>query len=118
MKNLNSGYEEFQNLASGIESIATVLAPVTGPVDDLSCNARTTHSLSFRTKAKYSYIARVPKTVSFLNLHSRFNYIDGKTPHMAEATVCVPRSNGEIEVSPAAGKEEAKLPDAPPAPEP
>jgi hypothetical protein len=42
------------------------------------------------TKAKYSYIACVPREVTFLMLHCRFNYSNrGKTMHAAERTIKV-----------------------------
>lgn len=42
------------------------------------------------TKAKYSYIARVPQEVTFLILHCRFEYVGrGKTGHTAEKTINV-----------------------------
>jgi hypothetical protein len=42
------------------------------------------------TKAKYSYIAKVPKEATFLILHCRFEYVGrGKTGHTAEKTIKV-----------------------------
>ncbi len=44
------------------------------------------------TKAKYSYIARVPKDSSFVILHCWFTYMDErKYTHTAEKTVAVPK---------------------------
>ena len=47
------------------------------------------------TRAKYSYIARIPKEASFVILHCRFSYMDKREyGHTAEKTVAVP-SNGK-----------------------
>ena len=46
------------------------------------------------TKAKYSYIARIPKEASFIILHCWFNYMDERQySHTAEKTIAVPKSN-------------------------
>jgi hypothetical protein len=45
------------------------------------------------TKAKYSYIARIPQDATFLLLHCRFEYVGrGKTGHTAEKTIRIPDS--------------------------
>jgi len=45
------------------------------------------------TKAKYSYIARIPKQASFVILHCWFKYADKRNyGHTAERTIAVPRS--------------------------
>jgi hypothetical protein len=50
------------------------------------------------TKAKYSYISRIPKEASFVILHCRFNYMDErKYGHTAEKTVPVPKSKTHSE---------------------
>ena len=47
------------------------------------------------TKAKYSFIARVPIEATFLILHCRFEYTDrGKVGHTAERTVAIPKIAG------------------------
>ena len=48
------------------------------------------------TKAKYSYVARVPKHATFLILHSSFKYFDKREyVHTAEKSVEVPKSKEE-----------------------
>ena len=51
-------------------------------------------------KAKYSYVARIPKGVSALLLHSRFRYLDGLHSHAAECTVACPGREGGIAATP------------------
>jgi hypothetical protein len=49
------------------------------------------------TKAKYSYVARIPKLATFVILHCWFRYADeGNYRHIAEKTFAVPifKSNG------------------------
>lgn len=46
-------------------------------------------------KAKYSYVTRIPTTVSFAILHCRFHYEDKRqSSHTAERTVSVPARPG------------------------
>ena len=50
------------------------------------------------TKAKYSYIARIPSEAKFLILHCWFSYMDDrKYRHTAEKTVKVPEDTQHVE---------------------
>lgn len=48
-------------------------------------------------KAKYSFVARVPKRARTIILHSWFEYGDGKRSHTAERTVACPREGASME---------------------
>jgi hypothetical protein len=48
-------------------------------------------------KAKYSYITRIPVTVSLVILHCWFKYSDGRRfSHAAERTIAIPRSSSTL----------------------
>ena len=48
------------------------------------------------TKAKYSYIARIPKLATFVILHCWFRYTDERNyRHIAEKTIAVPKFENE-----------------------
>jgi len=48
------------------------------------------------TKAKYSYIARIPKQATFVILHCWFKYADERNySHTAEKTIAVPKSENK-----------------------
>lgn len=59
--------------------------------------------------AKYSYVARVPKTASALMLHSSFSYPDGKHRHTAERTLAVPRERQDSAQAQAAAAPDASI---------
>lgn len=47
--------------------------------------------------AKYSYITTVPRRTSFVLLHGRFVYQDGKSSHTADRFIKVPKEDSKLE---------------------